>query len=62
MSDEKIQEYKQCIYDAIDGCVGHLSIALQELGNHREFEYLKHDIQMIFNEAKRIKRGIEDNE
>ena len=60
MNNEVWQEYLQELYDAIDGCTGHLSIALQELGNHREFEDLKHDIQMIFNEAKRIKRGIED--
>ena len=60
MNNEVWQEYLQELYDAIDGCVGHLSIAIQELGNHREFEDLKYDIQMIHEEAKRIKRGIEE--
>jgi len=58
--NEEYQEYKQGLYDAIDGCIGHLSIAVQELGNRREFEYLKHDIQMLLDEARRIKRGLQD--
>lgn len=56
-SEKSLQEKK----DSIDGCIGHLTIAIQELSDHWEFKWLKHDLQIALNDAKHLKIEVEND-
>lgn len=59
--NEDYKEYKQGLYEAIEDCESHLLLAVCDLGSYREFEDLKHDIQMLLDVAKGMKRELNNN-